>query len=96
MSLLNRLFGKKPDDSPPGEIVLTLANVANWPKFKRLLDEGKIVADKRGRLRYPHGAPVGRLVLLRILKDGTPHYQESAEKWFDPASKKAQEFVWPD
>lgn len=82
--------------NPPAEIVLTLLNVANWPKFKQLLDDGKIVADKTGRLRYPHGAPVGRLICTRILKDGTSRYQESAEEWFDPGSQKAQEFVWPE
>lgn len=81
---------------PPAEITLTMANVAEWPKFKQLLDEGKIIPDRRGRLRYPHGAPVGRLVLTRVLEDGTPHYQESAAEWFDPGSRIAQEFVWPE
>ena len=79
----------------PREIVLTLANVSDWPNFKTLLDEGKIVADKTGRLRYPHGAPVGKLILTGNAKDGTPHYKESASEWFDPDSKKAEEFVWP-
>ncbi len=81
---------------PATEIVLTLANVAEWPRFKKLLDEGKIVADKRGRLRYPHGAPVGRMVLVRTANDGTSHYKESADEWFDPESKKAKEFLWPE
>ena len=81
---------------PPDEIVLTASNVVNWPKFKKLFDDGKIIADKTGRLRYQHGAPVGRLILARTLKDGTPHYTESAEEWFDPGSKRAQEFVWPE
>jgi hypothetical protein len=82
--------------NPPAEIVISLSNVAQWPKFKQLLDDGKIVADKRGRLRYLHGAPVGRLILTRTLKDGTPRYQESAEEWFDPGSQRAREFVWPE
>jgi hypothetical protein len=82
--------------NPPTEVVVTVSNVAEWPNFKKLLDEGKIVADKTGRFRYRHGAPVGRLVLTRILKDGTPRYQESAKEWFDPDSRKAREFVWPE
>jgi hypothetical protein len=81
--------------NPPTKIVLTAFNIADWPKFKKLLDDGKILADKTGRLRYTHGAPVGHLVLTWTAKDGTPHYQESAEEWFDPDSKRAQEFVWP-
>lgn len=80
----------------PSEIVISLSNVAQWPQFKRLLDDGKIVADKRGRLRYLHGAPVGRLILARTLKDGTPRYQESTDEWFDPDSQRAREFVWPE
>jgi hypothetical protein len=80
----------------PGGLVLTLSNVADWPQFKKLLDDGKIIADKSGRLRYPHGAPVGRMILSRTLKDGTPLYLESAEEWFDPDSLKAREFVWPE
>jgi hypothetical protein len=77
------------------EIILTVSNVDTFPSFKRLLDEGKVIADKTGRLRYPHGAPVGKLVLVRVNKDGTPKYRESADEWFDPGSKRAQEFEWP-
>jgi hypothetical protein len=40
----------------PAEICLTIENVNQWPKFKKLLDDGKITADKTGRLRYLHGA----------------------------------------
>jgi hypothetical protein len=80
----------------PKEITVTLANIAQWPKFEKLYDEGKIVADKKGRLRYLHGAPVGRLILTRTLKDGTARYQESAEEWFDPDSQRAREFIWPE
>jgi len=80
----------------PNEIIVTLDNIAQWPKFKKLLDDGKIVADKKGRLRYRHGAPVGSLILTRVLKDGTARYQESAKEWFDPESQKAREFVWPE
>jgi hypothetical protein len=78
------------------EIILTLSNVDIFPSFRRLLDEGKIVADSTGRLRYPHGAPVGKMVLVRVNKDGTPKYRESAEEWFDPDSQKALEFKWPN
>jgi hypothetical protein len=96
MGIFNRMFRQEQQDGPPAEIVVTPHNVAQWPKFKQLFDEGKIIADKRGRLRYSHGAPVGRLILTRILKDGTPRYQESAEEWFDPDSPRAREFVWPE
>ena len=96
MGLFNRIFGPEGPTTPPREIIVTPANISNWPKFKKLFDEGKIVADKKGRLRYLHGAPVGRLILTRILKDGTPRYQESAEEWFDPGSQRARGFVWPE
>jgi len=79
----------------PAEICLTIENVNQWPRFKKLLDDGKISADKTGRLRYLHGAPVGKLILTKISKDGTPHYAESATEWFDPDSPKARSFVWP-
>ena len=82
--------------TPHREVILTASNVGAWPKFKKLLDDGKIVADKRGRLRYRHGAPVGKMILVRIDKDGTPRYMESAEEWFDPDCPKAQAFVWPE
>ena len=82
--------------TPATEIVLTLANVEQFPSFKRLLDEGKVIADKMGRLRYPHGAPVGKMILVRVNKDGTPKYKESAEEWFDPESQRAREFKWPE
>jgi hypothetical protein len=77
------------------EIVLMLANVAAWPAFQALLDQGKLVADSTGRLRYSHGAPVGKLILVRTRKDGTPIYKESAAEWFDPDSERAKSFVWP-
>ena len=82
--------------TPATEIVLTLTNVEQFPSFKRLLDEGKVIADKTGRLRYPHGAPVGKMILVRVNKDGTPKYKESAEEWFDPESQRAREFKWPE
>jgi hypothetical protein len=82
--------------NPPREVVLTLSNVGDWPAFKKLFDEGKVVADKKGRLRYSHGAPVGKMILVRVNKDGTPRYRESADEWFDPGSPRARQFVWPD
>jgi hypothetical protein len=82
--------------TPAREVVLTVSNVADWPAFKKLLDDGKIVADKKGRLRYPHGAPVGKMILTRVNNDGTPHYKESAEEWFDPESPRARDYVWPE
>jgi hypothetical protein len=83
------------DTTHPQEIILTVANVGIFPKFKQRFDEGKIIADSTGRLRYKHGAPVGRMILMRVLADGTPKYAESAEEWFDPDSPKARGFVWP-
>jgi hypothetical protein len=83
------------DTTHPREIILTATNVGIFPKFKQLFDDGKIVPDSTGRLRYKHGAPVGRMILMRVLKDGTPKYAESASEWFDPNSPKAREFVWP-
>jgi hypothetical protein len=82
--------------SPPREVILTVSNVDEWPTFQRLLEDGKIMADKKGRLRYPHGAPVGKLILVGINKDGTARYKESADEWFDPDSPKARVFVWPE
>jgi hypothetical protein len=78
------------------EIILTATNVERFPAFKKALDEGRIVADKTGRLRYRHGAPVGRLIFVREAKDGLPVYKESAEEWFDPGSNKAAAFKWPE
>jgi hypothetical protein len=83
------------DASHPQEIVLTATNVGMFPKFLQLVDAGMILADSTGRLRYKHGAPVGRMILTRVLKDGTPKYAESAKEWFDPDSQRAREFVWP-
>ncbi|MFN9366301.1 MAG: hypothetical protein ACK6CE_16085 [Planctomycetota bacterium] len=54
------------------------------PAFREMLEDGRLVADSNGRLRYPHGAPVGRMILIRVNKDGTPQYRESAEEWFAP------------
>jgi hypothetical protein len=75
---------------------LSRENIHLWPAYQRLLDEGKVVFDRKGRLRYKHGAPVGRMILVKIQKDGTPVYKESAEEWFDPDSQAARDFVWPN
>jgi hypothetical protein len=80
----------------PQEIILTSANVGKFPRFATAYNEGRIVADKTGRLRYQHGAPVGRLILARLAADGSPHYKEAADEWFDPGSQKALEFRWPE
>lgn len=97
MNLLDKIksaFGTNP--SPPERVRLTKKNIDNWPNFFKLLNEGKVQFDKKGRLRYLHGAPVGELVLVRVNKDGTPKYKESAEEWFDPESEKAKSFKWPE
>lgn len=90
-----KLFKKKTDNRFPDRIRLTRGNLDSWPSFKKLHKEGKVVFDNKGRLRYPHGAPVGDLILIQINKDGTPKYKESTEEWFDPDSKMAEQFEWP-
>lgn len=79
----------------PSEVELSRDNLHLWPAYQQLFDDGKIVFDRTGRLRYLHGAPVGKLILLKTKKDGTPVYKESAEEWFDPDSPVARNFVWP-
>jgi len=81
---------------PQKVIELTPNNIHLWPGFNELLRKGKIVIDKKGRLRYPHGSPVGKLILVKMKKDGTPIYKESAKEWFDPESPMAKSFVWPN
>ncbi len=80
----------------PPELILTTFNVGSFPAFKKMLDDGKVVADSTGRLRYRHGATVGRMILIHTNKDGTPQYRESADEWFDPDSPRAQDFAWPN
>ena len=80
---------------PPNEIELSRDNLHLWPAFQKLYEEGKIVFDRKGRLRYLHGAPVGKLILVKVKKDGIATYKESAEEWFDPESPRDREFVWP-
>lgn len=77
-------------------IVITTENINEWPAFKALLGSGKIVPDKHGRLRYVHGAPVGKMMLSGVHPDGAPRYKESAEEWFDPDSERARTFSWPE
>ena len=83
------------DRTPPKLVRLTKENIACWPSFQKLLDDGKILFDAKGRLRYRHGAPVWDLILARINKDGRAIYKELAEEWFDPDSPKAERFEWP-
>lgn len=80
----------------PKRITLTKENLHLWPNFQSLHSLGKIVFDKKGRLRYTHGAPVGDLLLVRINEEGKPIYKESAEEWFDPDSPFAKHFKWPE
>ena len=75
-------------------IGLSQHSIKIFPKFETLLKDNKIKFDSTGRLRYLHGAPVGDMILIRINKDGTPIYKESAEEWFDPESQMAKDFVW--
>lgn len=97
MNLLNKIKSAfETNRSPLVRVRLTKKNIENWPNFFKLFNEGKIQFDEKGRLRYLHGAPVGDLVLVRVNKDGTPKYKESAEEWFDPESEKAKTFKWPE
>ena len=76
-------------------ITMTRENLCDWPSFQKLYDEDKILFDKSGRLRYPHGTPVGDMVLVRIDNNGKAIYKESAEEWFGPESPAVAKFVWP-
>ena len=80
---------------PPQTVELSRENIHLWPDFQILVTNGKARFDSKGRLRYLHGAPVGKLLLARVNKDGTPIYRELANEWFDPESPRAAEFVWP-
>jgi len=80
---------------PPNRVILTKMNINKWPSFSKKLALGYIKFDSEGRLRYLHGAPVGDLVLVRINKDGSAKYKETAEEWFDPDSGMAENFKWP-
>ena len=96
MSLLKKIFGQESNKNAPVQrIKITRDNLHLWSNFEKLFDEGKIAFDSNGRLRYPHGAPVGEMILIRTNKDGTPIYKESTKEWFDPESQKAKDFVWP-
>lgn len=83
------------NQSPPKKIILTNEELPFWPTFQKLHDEGKVVFDKRERLRYLHGAPVGDMFLVRVNKDGKAVYKESALEWFHPDSEAAKNFEWP-
>ncbi len=97
MSFLKNIFGGKLNEvkEPLPRVKLSKENIIYFPKIESLLNNNKIKYDSVGRLRYLHGAPVGDMILIRINKDGTPIYKESAHEWFDPESPKAKEFVWP-
>lgn len=85
---------KNSKKSPPKIVRLTKKNLASWPNFKKLFDNGEVKFDSQGRLRYKHGAPAGDLILTRIRKDGVAIYKESATEWFDPGSQMAKDFIW--
>lgn len=97
MSFMKNIFGgeSKKEKGPLPRIRLSRETIIYFPKIESLLNDNKIKYDSSGRLRYPHGAPVGDMILIRVNKDGTPVYKESAEEWFDPESPKVKEFVWP-
>jgi len=80
---------------PPQTIEFTRENIRMFPVYDKMVTEGKARFDGKGRLRYAHGAPVGKMMLVRVNKDGTPIYKEVASEWFDPDSPKAAAFVWP-
>ena len=92
MKLINKIF--KTNQQPPSRVRLTNENIVNWPSFYKLFEDGKVKFDGERRLRYLHGAPVGDLILVRVNKDGTPKYKESAEEWFDPDSRMTKNYEW--
>ncbi len=77
------------------QIRINTDNIIYFPKYKALLDGGKVRFDSTGRLRYLHGAPAGDLIQTKTTKSGEPIFQEIAEEWFDPESEKAKKFIWP-
>jgi hypothetical protein len=97
MSFLKNIFGQNSneDKGPSPRIRLSSDNVKMFPKIEAWLKDGKIKFDSTGRLRYLHGAPLGDMILVRINKDGTPVYKQSAEGYFDPDSQMAKDFIWP-
>ena len=76
------------------QIRLTKDNISLFPKYDKLLQNGKIKFDSLGRLRYLHGAPIGDLIQIKIDQNGIPIFQEISDEWFDPESEKAKNFVW--
>jgi len=56
------------EKSPPREIELTQANYSKWPNWKKLVAEGKVIIDARGKLRYPYGAPVGSGSVITVFE----------------------------
>ena len=76
------------------QIRLTKDNISLFPKYNKLLQNGKIKFDSLGRLRYLHGAPIGDLIQIKIDKNGKTIYQEISDEWFDPESEKAKNFIW--
>lgn len=83
-------------NTPPDKVRLTNKNIQYWPSYREMLKKGRIRFDKKGRLRYNHGAPVGDLLLTRTNMDGISKYKESPKEWFDPESDKAKAFKWPN
>jgi hypothetical protein len=96
MTFLRNIFKRNPKEhfDFSDKIRLTSTNICDWPYYSRLLTEGKIKFDGKGRLRYLHGAPIGDLIAIQK-KAGALTYKESAVEWFDPQSPKALEFKWP-
>ena len=76
-------------------ITITEDNLDDWPEFRKMYDAGKVAFDSAGRLRYPHGAPVGVMVQTGIDRNGHPVFRELADEWFDPGSPAARSFEWP-
>lgn len=97
MSFLKNIFGSESnkEKGPLPRVRLSRETIIYFPKVEALLNKNKIKYDSLGRLRYLHGAPVGDMILIRVNKDRTPIYKESAEEWFDPESLTSKEFVWP-
>ncbi|MBY0067979.1 hypothetical protein [Empedobacter falsenii] len=76
------------------QIRLTKDNISLFPKYNKLLQNGKIKFDSLGRLRYLHGAPIGDLIQIKIDQSGKSIFQEISDEWFDPESEKAKNFIW--
>ena len=74
--------------SHPQIIELSAANLHLWPECPKLVSDGKARFDGKGRLRYSHGAPVGKLIFARVRKDGLQYIESPPKSGLIPTALK--------